>query len=169
MRRSRSFLETAPSVPEARGFVSGSLTSIPPQVRATAALLVSELATNAVVHATSSFDVTVICPTSSGRVRIEVTDADETRPTPLRPPPSVPHGRGLLLVASLSDEWGVDEANGRPGKTVWFELSLSAPQARYSAGTLTQPEGHWISRGLMLLFGARSPGLWLWLKLGWSS
>ena len=158
MRRSRSFLETAPSVPKARGFVSGSLTSIPPQVRATAALLVSELATNAVVHATSSFDVTIICPTPSGRVRVEVTDADETRPTPLRPPPSVTHGRGLLLVASLSDDWGVDEANGQPGKTVWFELALSASQARDSAGAVTQPEGHWISVGLMLLFGARSPG-----------
>jgi hypothetical protein len=158
MRWSRSFLETAPSVPEARGFVSGSLTAIPQQVRATAALLVSELATNAVVHAASSFDVTIVCPTPSGRVRVEVTDADETRPTPRQPPPNVPHGRGLLLVASLSDDWGVDEAIGRPGKTVWFELSLSATQVRVSEA-VTKRQGHWFSRGLLLLRGARSPGL----------
>jgi hypothetical protein len=158
MRWSRSFLETAPSVTEARGFVSGSLTAIPPQVRAIAALLVSELATNAVVHATSSFDVTIVFPTPSGRVRIEVTDADETRPTRLQPPPNVPHGRGLLLVASLSDDWGVDEAIDRPGKSVWFELSLSASQVPDSARAVTQREGHWTSRGLLLLFGARSPG-----------
>jgi len=158
MRWTRSFLETAPSVPEARGFVSGSLTAIPPQVRATAALLVSELATNAIVHATSSFDVTIVCPTPTGRVRIEVTDTDETRPTRLQPPPNVPHGRGLLLVARLSDDWGVDEAIDRPGKTVWFELSLSASQVPNPSGAVTQRESHWISRGFLFLFGARSLG-----------
>ena len=150
MKWSKSFLEVTPSVPEARKFVSDSLAAVPRDVRSAAALLVSELATNAVVHATSRFDVTVECPTPSGRVRIEVTDSDENRPTPLQPPPSVPHGRGLLLVANLSDEWGVERTTGRPGKTVWFEISLPVSPARGNVEAVKQRRGRWIRRGMSL-------------------
>jgi anti-sigma regulatory factor (Ser/Thr protein kinase) len=145
---SRSFREANPSVPEARQFVAESLGSIPPEVRSTAMLLVSELATNAIVHATSTFEVTIAYPTPSGRVRIEVTDIDETQPAPLQPPPNVPHGRGLLLVASLADEWGILRRTGRPGKTVWFELALSIASA--PAVAETGRRGSWFRRGLSL-------------------
>jgi hypothetical protein len=33
-------------------------------------------------------------------------------------------GRGLLLVRELSDEWGIDTAGDRPGKSVWFALNV---------------------------------------------
>jgi anti-sigma regulatory factor (Ser/Thr protein kinase) len=128
MKWSRRFPETASSVSKARQFVAESLTPVVPEVCETAALLVSELATNAVVHAESEFAVTVVYPTPSGRVRVEVADGDGTRPAPTRPPPNVPHGRGLLLVASLADEWGVQEARRRAGKSIWFELTpLNVP------------------------------------------
>jgi anti-sigma regulatory factor (Ser/Thr protein kinase) len=156
---SRSFLDTNPSVPEARQFVAEALGSVPPDVRSTAALLVSELATNAIIHATSTFEVAITYPTPSGRVRIEVTDVDEKQPAPLQPPPNVPHGRGLLLVANLSDEWGILRLTGRPGKTVWFELALSAAPAALLAETGRRRRGRWYRRGLSFLSGTRESTL----------
>jgi anti-sigma regulatory factor (Ser/Thr protein kinase) len=150
---SRSFLDTNPSVPEARQFVVEALGSVPADVRSTAALLVSELATNAIIHATSNFEVAITYPTPSGRVRIEVTDVDETQPTPLQPTPNVPHGRGLLLVANLSDEWGILRQTGRPGKTVWFELASSTAPAAILAQTGRRRRGRWFRRGLSFLVG----------------
>ena len=123
MRRTRKFPESTSSVPMARQFVAESLTDVAPELSETAALLVSELATNAIVHATSDFSVTVLYPTPAGRVRVEVVDSVPGAPSPLHPPPTAPHGRGLLLVASLAEEWGVDGAGSPEGKTVWFELA----------------------------------------------
>jgi anti-sigma regulatory factor (Ser/Thr protein kinase) len=157
MKRSRKFPEAKSSVPQARQFVAESLTDVVPEVCETAALLVSELATNAVVHAESEFAVTVVYPAASGRVRVEVTDQDETQPTPSRPPPNIPHGRGLLLVASLADEWGVQEARRRSGKSVWFEL---APTASNTAEA-RQPKRRRLLRGLPSLFAVRSRGDWV--------
>jgi two-component sensor histidine kinase len=109
--------------------VAESLSALEPEVGETAALLVSELATNAVVHASSDFAVTVVYPTPDGRVRIEVVDRAPGEPAPLRPPPSDPHGRGLLLVASLAHAWGVKKAGRRVGKTIWFELAPAVADA----------------------------------------
>jgi len=82
-------------------------------------LLVSELVTNAVVHAGSDVEIAVrLLPDS---VRIEVVDRAPT--TVLRP--STPRaedesGRGLLLVETLASAWGVEPLEG--GKAVWFEV-----------------------------------------------
>jgi anti-sigma regulatory factor (Ser/Thr protein kinase) len=129
MKRSRRFSRATSSVPRARQFVVESLSAIEPAVGETAALLVSELATNAVVHALSDFAVTIVYPTRAGRVRVEVVDGAPGEPTPLRPPPSDPHGRGLLLVATLAQAWGVEGAKRRGGKTIWFELALAGAAA----------------------------------------
>jgi anti-sigma regulatory factor (Ser/Thr protein kinase) len=138
VKRSRRFPETTSSVPGARQFVAESLTLLVPEVCETATLLVSELATNAVVHASSEFDVTVLYPTPTGRVRIEVADANPEQPAPLHPPPTVPHGRGLLLVATLSEEWGVQ--GGGNGKVIWFELAPPAVAPnRYAPGAARSP------------------------------
>ena len=122
MKRSRRFPEAPASVPGARQFVADRCRPWSPEVCDTAALLVSELATNAVVHAASDFEVTVVYPTPSGRVRIEVVDSDPGRPAPcsrLRPP--------LMDGAfSSSPPWprvGGRRAARRAGKTVWFELA----------------------------------------------
>jgi anti-sigma regulatory factor (Ser/Thr protein kinase) len=133
MKRSRRFSQVSASVPGARQFVAELLSELEPEVGETAALLVSELATNAVVHASSDFAVTVVYPTPAGRVRVEVVDSAPGQPTPLRPPPTDPHGRGLLLVDSLAQAWGVDPAGTRAGKTIWFELApamAGAPAGR---------------------------------------
>lgn len=86
-----------------------------------AVLLASELATNAVVHARSSFEVAV--STEGDRLRIEVSDADPGVPQVQWVPAGATSGRGLLIVETLAAAWGVQPREGG-GKTVWFELPI---------------------------------------------
>ncbi|MFF7235089.1 ATP-binding protein [Streptomyces collinus] len=88
-----------------------------------AELLTSELVTNALVH--TDADAVLIAVVSARGLRVEVRDFVARRPR-LRVPELTEdtHGRGLLLVQSLADAWGV-----RPhgvGKSVWFELGAEA-------------------------------------------
>jgi anti-sigma regulatory factor (Ser/Thr protein kinase) len=81
-------------------------------------LLGSELATNAVVHARTEYEVTVLV--SEDLVRVEVWDLDPQLPL-ARSADGRPGGRGLPLVEALAYRWG---AETRPeGKVVWFEAS----------------------------------------------
>ena len=84
-------------------------------------LVVSELATNAVVHAAGPF--TVSLERQNGSLTLRVTD---TSLQPLRGPifstSQSPSGRGLHIVASLSSGWGVNPE--RHGKTVWANFDL---------------------------------------------
>ncbi|WP_079078760.1 ATP-binding protein [Streptomyces sp. DSM 15324] len=89
----------------------------------TAELLTSELVTNALVH--TDDEAVLTATVSPAGLRVEVRDS-----VPGRPRPTVPaaddgtHGRGLVLVQSLADSWGV-RAQGA-GKVVWFELAAGA-------------------------------------------
>jgi hypothetical protein len=92
----------------------------------TAELIVSELVTNAVRASAALPGRRLGLPTvelwlSAGheRVLIEVWDADERMPVCEQPDPDAEHGRGLLLVAVLSEEWGTRRPAGHPGKIVW--------------------------------------------------
>ncbi|MFE2044061.1 ATP-binding protein [Streptomyces sp. NPDC059477] len=88
-----------------------------------AELLTSELVTNALVH--TDRDAVLTAEVSPHGVRVEVRDFVAQRPRPRAP---VPHegtnGRGLALVESLADAWGV-RSHG-VGKSVWFELGAEA-------------------------------------------
>jgi anti-sigma regulatory factor (Ser/Thr protein kinase) len=85
-----------------------------------AALLVSELVTNAVIHARSDV-VLRLWRTDSG-IRVEIAERD-SQPVTARPVnPEALGGRGLYLVETLARDWGVRPAE--PGKTVWFELAV---------------------------------------------
>jgi anti-sigma regulatory factor (Ser/Thr protein kinase) len=83
-------------------------------------VMVSELATNAVVHTGTSFALRVRFEEPRGVLRIEVRDHGGGVPHLQSPLPTDLHGRGLQLTAGLSNRWGVEP--GSPGKTVWFEL-----------------------------------------------
>jgi len=84
----------------------------------TAALLVSEVATNALVH--GSGDVRVRAAVVDGRLRVEVVDDDPGLPRPRAAQAMDEGGRGLALLEALASTWGTD---ARPdGKSVWFEL-----------------------------------------------
>jgi anti-sigma regulatory factor (Ser/Thr protein kinase) len=106
-----------------RRFVSSVLTRRPYEDRvhlADARLVVSELASNAVLHASTPFAVSV--RSTGSAVRISVRDESPTRPVMRNGGPASLSGRGLHLVAAMADDWGVDA--GADGKTVWAELPL---------------------------------------------
>lgn len=125
-----SFPQAPSSVQLARRYIGRVLAGLQPAVVERATMLVSELATNAILHADSDFEVTVTYPVPGVCVRIEVSDAGGGEPRPQQPPLTAEHGRGLQLVAALSDRWGVDNKRRETGKSVWFELGLSPDQHR---------------------------------------
>ncbi|MFJ4082291.1 ATP-binding protein [Streptomyces iakyrus] len=91
-----------------------------------AALVVSELVTNAIVHTASTH---IVCELHDGDdlVRIAVRDEGCAPGQPhaaSRTRPEEEHGRGLLLVDALCHSWGAQE-NG-PGLLVWAELPRTA-------------------------------------------
>lgn len=90
-----------------------------------AALIVSELVTNAIVH-TASENVVCELRDDAELVRIAVCDEGcapgEPHPSPRRPEEE--HGRGLLLVEALCRAWGAQETG--PGLLVWAELPRRA-------------------------------------------
>ncbi|MER5379366.1 ATP-binding protein [Streptomyces sp. NBC_00647] len=94
-----------------------------PEGSATAELLTSELVTNALIH---TDDDAVLTATVGPRgLRVEVRDFVARRPRLCVPnADDGTHGRGLVLVQSLADAWGV-RAHG-VGKAVWFELNGDA-------------------------------------------
>ncbi|MEV0125718.1 ATP-binding protein [Streptomyces sp. NPDC050703] len=84
-----------------------------------AELLTSELVTNALVH--TDDDAVVTASMGPRGLRVEVRDFVGSRPEAREPDTGdSTHGRGLVLVQSLADAWGV-RAHG-VGKAVWFEL-----------------------------------------------
>ncbi|MFJ6750026.1 MULTISPECIES: ATP-binding protein [unclassified Streptomyces] len=83
-----------------------------------ATLLTSELVTNALVHAKGG---AVVTATFTDRLRVEVRDFVSRRPEPRAPTVDGTSGRGLMLVRSLADSWGI-RSHG-VGKSVWFELA----------------------------------------------
>lgn len=123
----RSFPHRATSVSDARHFVAGALTRLPPEISDRARLLVSELATNALLYSAGSFKVSATYSARERVVRIGVTDDGGGEPRVDRPDSTEEHGRGLQLVAAFSDRWGVEKLAPVAGKTVWFELLSGGP------------------------------------------
>jgi anti-sigma regulatory factor (Ser/Thr protein kinase) len=138
---SQSFKRAPRAAAQARRFVSQSLDRWElPDLSRTAALLTSELVTNALVHAHSP--VRVVVAVADGTVEVGVTDWDSHKPR-LKPPlragtpsgtpgwaagrpdddPRPGHdGRGLRLVEELADKWGIADVTA--GKQVWFSLQV---------------------------------------------
>lgn len=83
-------------------------------------LCVSEVVTNAVLHARSAPTLTVSI--DGQRVRVEVADTDPSLPVRRERSLTSSTGRGLLLLDDLTDDWGTTPVTG--GKVVWFELVL---------------------------------------------
>jgi DNA-binding NarL/FixJ family response regulator len=114
------FEQDAQSPRAARRFVTQALTGWDDgDLTDTVTLLVSELVTNAVLHAGSEVDVAVRLTATAARV--EVTDASGAAIAPRDAANDEDSGRGLALVGNLARRWGVRPAPGG-GKTVWFEV-----------------------------------------------
>lgn len=126
-------LSPDPSVArEARAWVTQVLEGWPEDSVDRARLLVSELVTNAVLHART--EITLRVRRDDGRARFEVGDSHRGGPMPKRYVADSPTGRGMRLVASLAEAWGVERRSG--GKVVWFSLTRDLPPAS-PGGTLS--------------------------------
>lgn len=146
-RHHRVFAGRAEEVPRARRLVAAALDGNP--AAEDAALLTSELVTNAVLHSRSgqpggSFTVSV--ETTDTAVRVEVRDQGPPIPDPSRLPPCPPaalsadnglprrrpaalradSGRGLFIVEHLAHRWGTSTEAGH--RLVWFELDFKPPE-----------------------------------------
>jgi hypothetical protein len=88
-----------------------------------AALIATELATNAILHARSEFTV-VVSRRPGGTIRIAVRDTSLARPRPRRAGPFETSGRGLRLVEALAADWGADLLPD--GKVIWADLGAGA-------------------------------------------
>ena len=112
----------------ARRFVTETLAAWGcPDLLEDAALIVTELATNAVLHAGSDFTV-VLSRRPEGAIRIAVRDSSllEPRIWPRRLEPLAGGGRGLGLVEAFACGWGSDLHSD--GKVVWAELERTRPK-----------------------------------------
>lgn len=119
-RAEKTFPPDVTSAGAARRFVASVLADWScDHLREDAVLLVSELVTNACIHADSHSTV-VVTATDDG-VRIEVHDSDQAHP-PVQQPMSTTavHGRGLLIVDRVATDWASERTTG--GKVVWFVL-----------------------------------------------
>ena len=123
-QRDQFYARDRRSVPAARRLTDWSLTywGIADWARADDLLLcVSELATNALVHGVPPGRGFLLRVRYDGDVlRAEVHDSGPGNPRVADDADE--GGRGLLLVAALSDKWGVEERD--PGKVVWCEFVL---------------------------------------------
>jgi anti-sigma regulatory factor (Ser/Thr protein kinase) len=127
-------LDLAPdvtSVRAARAFVTGVLCRWGLQDAVeTATLLVSELATNAVRHASTRYAV-VVTRTDTG-AHVDVLDNADRSPQPAVVDLEADNGRGLMLVAGLATAWGPTPDAERRG---------FAKGVRFTLATATVPAG----------------------------
>ena len=114
----RSFDRTPGSVAVAREYVVSTVAM--PMFDDSLRLAVSELATNAVIHARSDFRIRVSAAGTG--IRVEIQDDSERLPIRNHQPFNAVSGRGIGIVDHVAARWGVTPMVG--GKSVWFELQL---------------------------------------------
>jgi anti-sigma regulatory factor (Ser/Thr protein kinase) len=102
----------------ARQLVNEHTAMLRPQQREDAALLVSELVNNALLHGIGAIRLRI--DVEPDGVRVEVSDQGNVAVAP-NPTPGAHGGWGLRIVDQLADEWGVLDGSTR----VWFRLTRS--------------------------------------------
>lgn len=119
----------ATSPARARRFVSGTLAAWHAEGGEDAVLLVSELVTNALLHARTAMTVH-LAEDEPGVVRLSVSDGSAGTLQERRFSLDSGTGRGLRLLGSLALEWGVEPQGA--GKTVWCRIALAASEGAES-------------------------------------
>ncbi|NKZ03421.1 SpoIIE family protein phosphatase [Actinomadura latina] len=128
---SATFPSAAAAVADARRFVRKVLADWGmDEVADDAVLATSELATNAIAYAGTSFEVS--CRLEDGDIKIEVRDRHPTRGIEM-PGVTASSGRGLPSIARLAVSWGV--SYDRRTKGVWFRLARPGAASGAEPGT----------------------------------
>jgi GAF domain-containing protein len=127
----------ADAVPRARRLIRDLLDGVPGEWVGDAALVTTELVTNAVLHGEPpiTLSVTRLDP----GVRVGVRDTGRSLPMEVASTPQAMTGRGLSVVSAIASTWGVTPAGGG-GKVVWAEVGgPSATEEAEGAGTPAVP------------------------------
>jgi hypothetical protein len=114
VKTSRRFEPLVTSAGEVRRFVDDTLTEWHVKDELVG-FLANELATNAILHARTPFEVLLAREDST--CRIEVTDANPRMPVLQPVPADAPSGHGMMIMNRQALDWGVDPVP--EGKTVW--------------------------------------------------
>jgi len=109
----------------ARRFVAAALEAYPIDIDVVS-LLVSELVSNVVLHAHTPLEVSV-CQRGK-HIRVSVADESPLIPAMKQYAPDSVTGRGLTMIDSAAERWGIDES--ADGKAVWFEMPLDGAVAQ---------------------------------------
>lgn len=112
------------AAPQARRMLRDLLVGSPLEPRLDDALLaLTEVVGNAVLHGREPIRLALIL--TGDLLRVEVQDGSAVSPAFSMLDPTAVTGRGLMLVSSVADAWGVEP--GSTGKTVWFSMSATPP------------------------------------------
>ena len=157
MHAHRTFAADERSVSEARRFVRGTLESWgASELTESVVLLVSELVTNAVVHAGTPARLQVSLDGES--VRVEVEDQHPSRGLPMvaeAPPDDYERGRGLLITATLASAWGVEYTSA--SKRVWFRFDRESDASERPTWATESRESDDTREGPRKARGSRGP------------
>lgn len=140
--RERFYRRERQSVPAAREFTRAALDDWGADAhRADDILLcVSELTTNALLHGVPPGRgyLLRLLPYEDG-LRVEVHDSGDGAPVRPGPDEGAEGGRGLLLVETLADKWGVGERE--PGKVVWCDFTSlrGCHDSSFTSATVAAP------------------------------
>lgn len=133
MHAHRTFAADARSVADARSFARTSLDEWGVrELTDPVVLVVSELMTNAVVHAGTAAQLVLRLDPHS--LRVEVEDLHPARVLPMgteQPNDDAERGRGLLITSALASAWGVDY--GTSSKRVWLRFEREEQPSRVAA------------------------------------
>ena len=156
LHRCRVRLATGPAAAgEARSQVRAAICAwdvpVDPDV---AVLLTSELVTNA-IRREASATVTLAITCSCRELRVDVFDTCCFLPVVVDAPAEAETGRGLMLVATLSAEWGFYRTPA--GKAVYFTLGFAPDLAEDSGRILTEGGGRRAAGGSPVGAVSRNP------------
>ena len=117
---------TLPPVPKSAGqarqyaaefLIENNLT----EIKDITLLLVSEIATNAILHACTEFTIDFVLDGITG-VQVKITDSNPSLPKQRFSGTKQTTGRGLGLVSTLATEHGVVTNYADNTKTIWFAV-----------------------------------------------
>jgi len=109
-----------------------------------AAMVITELLANAIIHSDRNSDlVEVVIESSERQIHIEVTDHNPGAPVQREVNRDAPSGRGLTIVDALSTAWGWDRMDGE-GNRVWCDVPRSGDPP---GGTFGRDRAPGVGRG----------------------
>jgi anti-sigma regulatory factor (Ser/Thr protein kinase) len=120
IRLTREPATAAEARSQVRAIISAWRVPVDPAI---AVLLTSDLVTNAITHGDGK-TITLAIRCSRGRLRIDISDTSRSLPMAVDEPAVTETGHGLVLVATLSTEWGSFQTPA--GKAMYFMLAFES-------------------------------------------